>query len=47
MARTVFNLANVREVYLRIEKVIQAAVTIASSATTIEQLICKNRYFTF
>jgi len=45
MARTVFNLSNVKEVYLRIEKVIQAAVTVASSATTIEQMICAARTF--
>ena len=45
MARTIFNLANVKEVYLRIEKVIQGAVTIASTATTNKQLVCCARTF--
>ena len=45
MARTVFNLANVREIYLRIEKVIQAAVTVASSSTLIEQMLCCAKTF--
>jgi hypothetical protein len=46
MAKTIFNLANVKEVYLRIEKVIQAAVTVASSiATTDQQFVCCARTF--
>ncbi len=45
-ARTIFNLANVREVYLKIEKVIQAAVTIASvSGDSLPQLTCVARTF--
>jgi hypothetical protein len=45
-ARTIFNLANVREVYLKIEKVIQAAVIVAAVAgDSLPQLTCVARAF--